>query len=81
MDHGRNLQIMSRIIFSMSLDLTRGVGYHLAFMHKDTTKTDARGITINIKVLVNIWLSKNGSGSEMIFEFGRLPHKLWTIRT
>jgi hypothetical protein len=68
MNHGRKLQIMSRIIFFMSLELMRGVGYHSAFLHKDTTKTDARGIAINIKVLVNVWLSKNGSGSETIFE-------------
>jgi hypothetical protein len=52
----------------MPLELTRGIGHHLAFLHKDTTETDARGIAIHIKVLVNIWLSENGGGSEMIFE-------------
>jgi hypothetical protein len=59
---------MGRIIFFMSLELTRGIGHHLAFLHKDTTETDARGIAINIKSLVNIWLSENGGGSKTIFE-------------
>jgi hypothetical protein len=68
MDNGRKLQIVGRIIFFMSLELTRGIGYHLAFLHKNTNETDVRGIAIDIKVLVNIRLSENGSGSETIFE-------------
>jgi hypothetical protein len=68
MDNGCKLQIMGRIIFFMPLELTRGIGHHLAFLHKNTTETDARGIAINIKALVNIQLSENGSGSETIFQ-------------
>jgi hypothetical protein len=68
MDNGHKLQIMGRIIFFISLELTRGIGHHLAFLHKNTTETDARGIAVDIKVLVNIRLSENGSGSDTIFE-------------
>jgi hypothetical protein len=57
MDNGRKLQVMGWIIFFMSLELMRGIGHHLAFLHKNTTKSDAGGITIDIKVLVNISLS------------------------
>jgi hypothetical protein len=57
---------MGRIIFFMSLELTRGIGHHLSFLHKNTTETDARGIAINIKA--HIRLSKNESGNETIFE-------------
>ena len=52
----------------MSLELTRSIGHHSAFLHKNTAKTDARSIAINIETLGNIWLSKNWSSSETIFK-------------
>jgi hypothetical protein len=59
---------MGRIIFFMSLELSRSIGHYSVFLHKDTTQTDARSIAINIKALGNIWLSKNMSGSETILK-------------
>ena len=52
----------------MSLELTRSIGHYSAFLHKNTAKTDARSIAINIEALGNIWLSKNWSSSETTFK-------------
>ena len=59
---------MGRIIFFRSLELMRSIGHYSAFLHKNTTKTNARSIAIDIEALMNIWLSKNGSGSETILK-------------
>jgi hypothetical protein len=70
LEHGQRPQAPNHGLdnFFMLLELMGGIGHHLAFLHKNTTETDVRGITIDIKVLVNIWLSENGSGSKTIFE-------------
>ena len=59
---------MGRIIFFMSLELTRSIGHYSAFLHEDTAQTDARSIAIDIKALGNIRLSKNWSSSETILK-------------
>ena len=59
---------MGGIIFFMSLELTTSIGHYSSFFHKNTAKTDARSIAVDIETLGNIWLSKNWSGSETILE-------------
>ena len=59
---------MGRIIFFRSLELMRSIGHYSAFLYKNTTKTDARSIAIDIETLGNIRLSKNWSSSETILK-------------
>ena len=69
MNNRCKLKIMSRVILFMLPQLARGIGNHLAFLHKYTSKALARSITIHHKVLPDVRERKDLGSSNLGLEF------------
>jgi len=57
MNHGCKLKIMSGVILFMIPKCTGGIYNYSVVLHKYTTNSDARSITIDVKWLGVVWLS------------------------
>jgi hypothetical protein len=49
MDDSCEFKIMGRIVLFMSPECSRCISNHSAVLHKHTTKSDSRSITIDVK--------------------------------
>jgi hypothetical protein len=68
MDNGCEFKIMCRIVLFMTSECSRCISNHSVVLHKHTTKSDSRSITIDIKRFGNVRLSQNWGNSEMCSE-------------
>jgi hypothetical protein len=59
MNNSYKFKIMCRIVLFMSPECSRCISNYSVVLHKYTTKSDARSITINVKSFGIIWLSQN----------------------
>ena len=63
-DHRQQLQVMTRIIFLISLKLSGGIGYHSIFLRQYTTQPILRCITIDTVFLI-LQLAVLGLGQQL----------------
>src|SRR6266540_3162287 len=55
---------MRWIILLVALQLTRSICHDSALLHQNAAKADTGSITIDVEILMNIWLSKDRSGCK-----------------
>jgi hypothetical protein len=67
-DNSNQLKIMRGIVLFMTVQLSWGIHNHTTVLYKNTTKSSARCITIDIKGFYDVWLFKHRRCSRQLLQ-------------
>ena len=71
-NHNSKFKVMGWIILLMFVELSRGVGYNLSLLHKDTSEPKLGSVAIYDKVLGHIGIVKTGAVASLFFNSWKL---------
>ncbi|KAJ0539213.1 hypothetical protein HanHA300_Chr08g0283781 [Helianthus annuus] len=64
--HGSQLQVVSRVIIFMDLQLSRGVSYDFLALHQHATETLNRGVAIHNKIFNTLRERQNRCTTKLL---------------